>query len=74
MLHYSSIKSKGCTVGRSARQTRLKIYEAEMQERGHAAVLMSQQASLDAHDWDVINEKSPWIGARTAPLKACGFS
>lgn len=52
----------------------LKIYEAEMQERGHAAVLMSRQASLDAHDWDVINEKSPLIGGRTAPPKAFGFS
>ena len=40
----------------------IKLYEAEMQERGHAAVLRSRQAAFDGHDWDAIVDTPPLIG------------
>jgi len=48
----------------------LKTYEAEMQERGHAAVLKSRQAAYDGHDWDAINDTSSLIGKRLPPATA----
>ena len=48
----------------------LKVYETEMQERGHAAVLKSRQAAYDGHDWDAITDASPLIGARFPPSTA----
>jgi len=48
----------------------LKLYETEMQERGHAAVLKSRQAAFDGHDWDAITDTSPLIGARYPPRTA----
>ena len=48
----------------------LKVYEAEMQERGHAAVLKSRQAAFDGHDWNAITDTSPLIGARYPPMTA----
>jgi 2-polyprenyl-6-methoxyphenol hydroxylase-like FAD-dependent oxidoreductase len=48
----------------------IKLYEAEMQERGHAAVLRSRQAAFDAHDWDAIIDTSPLIGFRFPPVTA----
>jgi len=46
------------------------IYEAEMRERAHAAVLKSRQAAYDAHDWEKINDQSPLIGLRSPPATA----
>jgi 2-polyprenyl-6-methoxyphenol hydroxylase-like FAD-dependent oxidoreductase len=54
-------------VSEISQQEGIKLYEAEMQERTHAAVLKSRQAALDGHDWDAINEKSPLIGGRYPP-------
>ncbi|TVY82359.1 putative FAD-dependent monooxygenase [Lachnellula suecica] len=48
----------------------LKEYEAEMQVRGHAAVLRSRQAAYDGHDWNAITDSSPLIGARFPPPTA----
>lgn len=48
----------------------IKAYEAEMQERGHAAVLRSRQAAFDGHDWDAIVDTSPLIGVRFPPSTA----
>jgi len=48
----------------------VKVYEAEMQERGHAAVLRSRQAAFDGHDWDAIVDTSPLIGVRFPPATA----
>lgn len=48
----------------------LKAYEAEIQERTHAAVLRSRQAVFDGHDWDSINDTSPLIGVRFPPKTA----
>ena len=48
----------------------VKAYEAEMQERGHAAVLKSRQAAFDGHDWDAIVDSSPLIGVRFPPATA----
>ncbi|OJJ53380.1 hypothetical protein ASPSYDRAFT_162610 [Aspergillus sydowii CBS 593.65] len=39
-------------------------YEAEMRERGQAAVLLSRQACLDAHDWESLNENSAILKRR----------
>ena len=58
---------KKINVGEISREEGIKTYEAEMQERGHAAVLKSRQAALDGHNWDTINEKSPLIGGRYPP-------
>lgn len=48
----------------------LQIYEAEMQERTHAAVLRSRQAAFDGHDWNAITDASPLIGVRFPPPTA----
>jgi 2-polyprenyl-6-methoxyphenol hydroxylase-like FAD-dependent oxidoreductase len=48
----------------------IKMYEAEMQERGHAAVLRSRQAAFDGHDWSKIVDSSPLIGVRFPPATA----
>ncbi|KUJ14224.1 FAD/NAD(P)-binding domain-containing protein [Mollisia scopiformis] len=48
----------------------LQAYEAEMQERTHAAVLKSRQAAFDGHDWDAIIDTSPLIGGRFPPTTA----
>lgn len=48
----------------------LRAYEAEMQERTHAAVLKSRQAAIDGHNWNAINDKSPLIGDRYPPETA----
>ncbi|OJJ08363.1 hypothetical protein ASPVEDRAFT_89588 [Aspergillus versicolor CBS 583.65] len=39
-------------------------YEAEMRERAQAAVLLSRQACLDAHDWESLNENSAILKRR----------
>lgn len=39
-------------------------YEAEMRERTSAAVLLSRQACLDAHDWAGLNENSAVLKRR----------
>ncbi|KAH6671677.1 hypothetical protein B0J14DRAFT_594172 [Halenospora varia] len=56
--------------GEISQEAGLKIYEAEMRERTHAAVLRSRQAAFDGHDWDSINDQSPLIGARIPPASA----
>ncbi|KAI1371570.1 FAD/NAD(P)-binding domain-containing protein [Hypoxylon crocopeplum] len=45
-------------------------YEAEMRPRTFAAVMKSREASLVAHDWDLLTEDSPVVGARSAPATA----
>lgn len=56
--------------GQITQEAGLKVYESEMQERGHAAVLKSRQAAFDGHDWEAINDESPLIGARLPPITA----
>lgn len=56
--------------GEISQEAGLEIYEAEMRERTHAAVLRSRQAAFDGHDWDSINDQSPLIGARIPPASA----
>lgn len=46
------------------------VYEEEMRPRTHAAVLLSRQAALDAHEWDKVTDESPCIGARMPPATA----
>ena len=46
------------------------MYEVEMQERGHAAVLRSRRAAFDGHDWSAIQDSSPLIGVRFPPATA----
>lgn len=48
----------------------IKLYETEMQERGHTAVLRSRQAAFDGHDWDAIVDTSPLVGVRFPPATA----
>jgi hypothetical protein len=54
--------------GEISRWGGIKAYEAEMQERGYAAVLRSRQAAFDGHDWDAIVDTSPLIGGS---ISAC---
>ena len=48
----------------------LHVYECEMRERTHTAVLRSRQAAFDGHDWDAINDTSPLVGQRIPPATA----
>jgi 2-polyprenyl-6-methoxyphenol hydroxylase-like FAD-dependent oxidoreductase len=61
---------KRINAGEVSQADGIKLYEAEMQERGHAAVLRSRQAALDAHSWDAIDHTSPLIGLRVPPATA----
>jgi 2-polyprenyl-6-methoxyphenol hydroxylase-like FAD-dependent oxidoreductase len=56
--------------GEIGQEEGLKVYESEMQERTHTAVLRSRQAAFDGHDWDAINDNSPLIGVRFPPATA----
>jgi len=48
----------------------IKVFEAEMQERTHVAVLRSRQAAYDGHNWEAIHDGSPLIGMRVPPITA----
>lgn len=49
------------------------VYEKEMQERTHVAVLRSRQAAFDGHNWEAINDESALIGMRVPPPSALHF-
>ena len=46
-------------------QNAIDAYEKEMIQRTGPAVLLSRQACLDAHDYEMITDKSPLISRRT---------
>jgi len=50
--------------GRMTRVKAIQKFEMEMRERTHAAVLLSRQACLDAHNWDNLNENSAILKRR----------
>jgi len=56
--------------GEIGQKEAIKLYEDEMIERTHGAVLRSRQAALDGHDWGKIDVTSPLIGMRVPPANA----
>jgi 2-polyprenyl-6-methoxyphenol hydroxylase-like FAD-dependent oxidoreductase len=52
---------------RKMQQDALDTYEDEVFRRAPEAVLKSRRACLDAHRWELIQDDSPFIGARVPP-------
>ncbi|KAH8646774.1 hypothetical protein BX600DRAFT_155724 [Xylariales sp. PMI_506] len=56
--------------GEADQKAALDVYEAEVRERTHRAVLLSREAALVAHDWPSLTDDCAVISARNAPATA----
>jgi hypothetical protein len=55
--------------GKISMQEGIKLFEDEMRQRGHDAVLLSRQACLDAHDLNGLKPNSPLVSKRAKVLQ-----